>query len=249
MKKLLFASAMAAAATLTATSALAQVTGYAGFSGSTSEVQVSGVEANADAVGVHGAVFAPINETLGVQFDASYTDAEDADGVLAGTAHLIGNLGDQMRVGAFVGAAEFADETAVAGGVEGQVNYDRVTLAANAAYGTVDEFDLDIWGVSGEARFFASDNFRIDGGLGWASADADGFEAEGWTAGLGGEARFYGPASVFLAYNYAELDELDVAANTITLGMRFSFDGSLKERDRAGASFGGIQNLLTIASF
>ena len=142
-----------------------------------------------------------------------------------------------MRVGAFVGAAEFADETAVAGGVEGQVNYDRVTLAANAAYGTVDEFDLDIWGVSGEARFFASDNFRIDGGLGWASADADGFEAEGWTAGLGG------------AYNYAELDELDVAANTITLGMRFSFDGSLKERDRAGASFGGIQNLLTIASF
>lgn len=248
MKKILFASAMAAA-TLMSTSALAAATGYAGFSGSTTEVQVLGVEENVDAVGVHGAVFAPINDTLGVQVDASYTDAEEADGVLAGTVHLVGELGEEMRVGAFVGAAEFADETAIAGGVEGQVNYEKVTLAGNVAYGTVDEFDLDIWGVAGEARFFASDNFRIDGGLGWASADAEGFEAEGWTAGIGGEARFYGPASVFLAYNYAEVDELDVSANTITLGMRFSFDGSLKERDRAGASFGGIQNLLTIASF
>ena len=171
MKKVLFATAMTAA-TLMSTSALAAATGYAGFSGSTSEVQVSGVEANADAVGVHGAVFAPINETIGVQVDASYTDAEDADGVLAGTVHLVGDLGDQMRVGAFLGAAEFADETAIAGGVEGQVNYEKVTLAGNVAYGTVDEFDLDIWGVAGEARFFASDNFRIDGGLGWASADA-----------------------------------------------------------------------------
>lgn len=248
MKKILFATAMAAA-TLTATSALAAATGYAGVSGSTTKVQVSGDEAHVDALGVHGAVFAPINETIGIQVDASYTDAEDSEGVAVGTVHLIGDLGEQMRIGAFVGAAEVADETAIAGGVEGQVHYDRVTLAANAAYATVDEYDLDVWGLSGEARFFVNDNVRIDGGIGWASADAEGFEAEGWTAGLGAEARFYGPASVFLAYNYAEADELDVTANTITLGMRFSFDGSLKERDRAGASFGGIQNLLTIASF
>lgn len=248
MNKLLFATALAAAA-FASSQALAQTSGYVGVSSSVSQIQVAGAEDTATGVGVSGAVAFPLGDSLAVQLDAGYSDSDEADGAFTGTAHLLGNVGDDIRVGAFVGGAEVMDETAIAGGVEGQVNYDRATLAANAAYGTVDDLDLDIWGVSGEGRFFLTDDVRIDAGLGWASADADGFEAEGWTAGVGGEARFVGPFSVFLAYDYAELDELDVSANTVTLGLRVNFDGSLKERDRSGPSFRGIGNLLQVARF
>jgi hypothetical protein len=252
MRKALFATAMTVAV-LGASPAFAQATGYVGAAVNWGEVQVAGEEANGEGYTLSSAVSAPIGAALSVQADAAYADSfdnDDVDGVLSGSAHLVGNLGEDMRLGAFVTAADVADETALGGGVEGQVNFERSTLAGTAAYATVDELDIDAWGLSGEYRFFATDNFRIDGSLSWASIQTPIGDTEAWGAGLGGE---FKPAdsmfSVFGGWNYTEADELDVAANAFALGVRVNFGGSLMDRDRSGPSFNGAGSLLSLANF
>lgn len=248
MKKTLFATAFTVAA-LACAPAFAQATGYVGVSAGYGEAEFGGFEADGEAFGVEGAVAAPISERLSVQVGASYSDAESTDGVFAGSAHLIGEL-DGGRIGGFVGMADVMDETLVMGGVEGQAHLEQVTLAGTLTYGTVDDLDLDLWGVGAEARFFASDNFRIDGSLGWVSLDAGGGEADAWTAGVGGEYQFAGPVSVFGGYTHVEINDFDASADVFSVGVRFNFGGgALRDRDRAGASFGGAQALASIAAF
>jgi hypothetical protein len=249
MKKILFASAIAAAAFASST-AFAQVTGYGGVAVNWGQVQVSGAEDNFSGVTASGAVLAPVGAGLAVQADAAYVDSADMDGALSGAVHLIGNVGEDMRVGAFVSASEVDNETALGGGFEGQAQFDNSTLAATIGYAKVDEFDVSGWGVNGEYRYFFTDNVRVDGSLGWASFDTPLGDTEAWAAGLGAEFKqANSPLSVFGGWSYTEANELDVAANTFTLGLRYNFGGSLKERDRSGPSFDGANGILSLANF
>jgi hypothetical protein len=249
MNKILFASAIAAAA-LASTSAFAQVSGYAGAAVNWGQAQVPGDDQDFNSLSASAAVLAPITTGLAVQADAAYVDSADMDGALSGALHLIGNVGDDMRVGAFVSASQFDDETALGGGVEGQAEFDSSTLAATIGYAKVDEFDVSAWGVNGEYRYFVNDNIRVDGSLGWASFDTPLGNSEAWGAGLGAEFKqAASPLSVFGGWSYTEDKDFDVAANTLTIGVRYNFGGSLKERDRTGPSFDGANGILSLANF
>ena len=49
----------------------------------------------------------------------------------------------------------------------------RYTLAGRVSYSSVDDTDVDAWGLSGEYRLFSSDNLRFDLGAGLSLNDAD----------------------------------------------------------------------------
>ncbi len=249
MRKTLFAS-VAAAVTFAALPAFA-ASGYAGAAVNWGEVQVAGDDDWDVGYNVSGSVSAPISEAMSVQADASYSDAEDSDGVFSGALHLVGDLDGGIRVGAFVAGADVQDETLFGGGLEGQVQFERSTLGATVAYATIDDLDVDMWGIGGDYRFFVNDNLRVDGGLSWASIDTPIGDTEAWGAGVGGEFKPSNtPFSVFGGWSYSEADELDVSANTFSLGVRVSFgNATLKDRDRDGPSFNGANGLLSLASF
>ena len=104
--------------------------------------------------------------------------------------------------------------------------------------------------MSAGGRYFFSDRLRLDGGLGYLSGDFGGAEAEGWTGGLGGEVQFEGPVSIFGGLNRTDVEDFDLTVDTVSLGVRYNFGGgTLRDRDRTGAAFGGISDLARIASF
>lgn len=241
MKNLLLATACAVA-TLAAAPAFAQPTGYVGASLGYAEADFAGTEVDGESYGVHGALDFDLNDALSAQFSGSYSDAKDTDGVLTGTAHLVSNL-EGGRIAGFVGAADIEDATMYAYGLQGDINMERNTIALGAAFATIDDADVDFWALTAENRFFVNDNFRIDAGLGWVDGDFGGTEANAWNANLGAEYQFNENISAFGAYTHLDIDDADTDVDAITIGVRFNFGGSLKDRDRSGASFGGIDRL------
>lgn len=253
MKNVLFASAAVAALALAAPAlAQSQPVGSVGASYSHSEVELGGLEADGDLFAVDGVVAFEAGDAWTVTFDGAVTyddDAVDDEFSLVGTGHLSRELGD-ARVGGFVGLADAGDETLVAGGFEAEKYMGDVTLAGMVGYGQIDDVDADLWGARGEVRYFVSDNFRLDGGLGLARVDAAGAEADLWSVGVGGEYQFAGtPWSLTAGYSHAEADDFDVSADTLSVGVRYSFGGDLRARDRAGAGLGGVNKLFGLTSF
>lgn len=236
MKNVLFASAALAAVAFAAPAFAQDASGFVG--GSYTYTDAEGLES--DTWGLDGAVaFAPA-ESLGVQFDAGYARTEvesfDAEDAYNANIHLF-TRNDSWAFGGFAGLTEADDTTAWNLGVEGATYLDNLTLAGALAYGSSDDLGVDAWGVGGEARYFVTDNFRLNAGLGWADAEDDSV----LSLGLGGEYQLSStPFSVHYAYNHFKFDQADIETDQFTIGMRVSFGGqSLKGRDRSGASFTG----------
>ena len=179
MKNILFASA-AAAALFAAAPALAQSTGSVGAGFSHSEIELGGLDADADIWTVDGNVAFQASPAWTVTLDGAVAYDDDAasdEFSVAGTAHLTRDLGD-ARVGGFAGLADAGGETAWAAGLEGAKYLDRVTLVGQVAYGEVDDTDLTV--------------------------------------------------------------------DTFNVGLRYSFGGDLRARDRSGADLGGIDSLFSV---
>ncbi len=245
MKNALFASAAVAALTLAAPS-FAQSVGSVGANYSHSEVEIGALEAEGDIIAVDGNVAFEVTPAWTVTLDGAVSyddDATDDEFGLTGTGALTYDLSNS-RVGAFLGAADQGDATLVGGGVVAETNMQNVTLSGQAGYGQVDDIDVDVWGLNGEARYFVSDNFRLDGSLGYVSAESGGVDADGWLFGVGGEYQLAAsPISFTAGYTHGELNDLDVSADTFSVGVRYSFGGDLRARDRAGANVGGLDRL------
>jgi opacity protein-like surface antigen len=252
MKTTLFATAFAVAAAMCAPAFaqdLGAGSGYIGASISHTEVDVLSMQDEFETFGVHGALYTPIRDDLGAQLNFGYADADEADGSLSGSAALVTNL-DGGRIAGFVGATEVADETMMAYGLQGDLHLTDITLTGGATFATIDEFDTDLWLLSGGGRYFVSDTFRIDAGVGYASGDVGGTEAEVWTGGVGAEVQFNGPLSLFGGYNRIDVRDIDAAADTVSIGVRYNFGGgTLRDRDRTGAAFGGVSDVARIAAF
>ena len=106
-----------------------------------------------------------------------------------------------------------------------------------------DAFDADIWAVRGEVRHFVTDNFRLTGSLGYATVDV-GPNIDTWNAGVEAEYQFAEtPFSVVAGYEHADSDDINSNADTFRIGFRYTFGGTLKDRDQSGASLGSASKL------
>ncbi len=200
---------------------------------------VGAVYGNADVDGLGDANFYGVEGAFGgpnYEFDLSFTDSDESDSALSGAAHLL-SRNDSHLLGAFVGVSNASDSTSWTIGGEGNIYMDNVTFAGAIGYSSNDDIDTDGYGVNGEARLFLSDNFRLQAGAGFARVDTAGLEDDAISFGLGGEYQFAGaPVSLALYWDRSELSDADITAETLTLGVRYNFGGSLRDRDRTGAS-------------
>jgi hypothetical protein len=245
MKTKLFAAA-AIMAVAFAAPAFAQSVGSVGAAYNWNKFEVGPFDAEGSSLNLDGSVAmktqSPWTVTLNGAANIADNDVSD-ETTLSGAAHATYAFED-ARLGGFVAASNPASETLWAVGVEGQKYLGKVTLAGVLAYGQIDDVDADLYGARGEVRYFVTDDFRLDAGLGYAKVDANGGDTDAWTAGVGGEYKFAAsPWSLFGAYDHTELNDFDVTSDAIKLGVRYTFGGSLKARDNAGADLADINAL------
>lgn len=225
MKKVTILGA-AAFALMAATSANAQ--NYVGAVYGNSDVDGFG---DSDFYGVEGAFGGPNYE-----FDLSFADSDESDSAISGAAHLL-SRSDSHLLGAFVGITDGSDSTTWTVGGEGNIYMDNVTFAGAIGYASNDDVDTDGYGINGEARLFPSDNLRLQASAGFAAVDIAGIDDDVVSFGLGGEFQFDGsPVSLALNWDHSELSDADITSETLTFGLRYNFGGTLRDRDRTGAS-------------
>lgn len=248
MKLRMFATAAVVAAAAVAAPAFAQTVGSVGVSAAHTEVE----DFDGQTYAIDGNVALKASENWTVTLNGS---AATFDGDLGDDSAFSGGVaatyaGSDWRVGPFIQGSDAGDTTLWAGGVVGQKYLDNVTLSGAVTYGQIDDVDADIWAINGDVRYFINDNFRINGGLGFAKIDANVADADMWTAGVGAEYQFASsPWSVFGGYDHVEVSDLDVSADTFKIGARYSFGGDLKARDRAGADLPNVTSAFTAGLF
>jgi len=247
MKSVLI-SALSAVALLAVAPAAQAGSGYVGAAYTRAEVDTGFGDDDADGYGIEGAWAFQATPTLGVQVDAAFTDSDGDDNESYGVTGHVHARNDKYLIGGFLGLADVADETVWSAGIEGEKYYNNVTIAGAFGYANADDSDADIWGLDGQVRYFLSDNFRIQGALGYAKVEAGPADDNVWSAGVGGEYQFAAlPISVFGGYAHSEFDDADVSSDAFTIGVRYNFGGSLKDRDRKGASLAGLSSLTSRA--
>ena len=223
----------AAIALMAATSAHAQ-SGHVGLSYQSSD------DTNIDSTAISGSVAAGAN----VQIDGGYAMLEAGGGsdidVWSVGGHLF-SRGEQWLWGGYVGfssldaggGASF-DETTVA--LETQYYMARTTFSGALGYTDADFFTgLKQTALDLELRHFVSDNFSINGNVGFGSIDGVG-TSDGSTYGIGAEAQLgSAPVSIYGGFQHNEIDG-SPGIDSLGIGVRWNFGGgSLFDRDRSGA--------------
>ncbi|MEZ5995315.1 MAG: porin [Hyphomonadaceae bacterium] len=220
--------------------AMAQ-TGYVGANYGNAD---AGGGADADFYGIDGAVAFAGSGALSFEVDAGWADSNDADATYGLTGHVFAR-NDSHLFGGFVGVSDTDSSTTWLAGLEANKYFENWTLAGAVYYGNNDDANADGYGVNVEARAFINDNFRIDGSVGYANVDAGGGDNDATRLGVGGEYQFASmPISVRAGYANTDFDGGDV--DTWTIGVRYNWGGTLRDRDRNGASQAG---LVGVASF
>lgn len=244
MNKNLFAAAAAVALLGSAVAANAQTVGHVGANYSRTDLDVAGFDADADVYQLEGAVRFDAG-SLGAQVDGAITNYDGDETSFGVTGHLNTKVGSGL-VGGFAGVETSDDITFWGLGLDAQANLSPVTsLYGQAGYGTSDDLgDADFWAVRGEIRHFVSDNLRLQGSLGYTRIDVSGGDADGWNAGVEAEYQFAEtPFSVVAGYDHFDSNDLSSNADTFRIGVRYTFGGTLKDRDQSGASLGSVGRL------
>lgn len=254
MKKYLFASAMSLSVLVAAPAFAAP--GIVGAAATHTEVDVLGFEGDGAAYNIFGGYVQPLSEGLALQVDGdvTFTDVDGAEDetVLSGAAHLY-HGSETGKVGGFAGFSNADEYTVWSAGAEGQLFLEQVNLGGALGYFNVEDLDVDGFGVSGTATFFATDNFALSGTAGYASAEIEDLDVDldGWNVGVGAEYQFAAaPVSVFAAYSRTDIEDVDLEADSFSIGVAYSFgSATLKERERSGPSLGGLGGLAGMFAF
>lgn len=190
---------------------------------------------DSDFYSAEGAVAFIGSGSIVFEVDAAVVDSDEADTGYGLTGHVY-SRNDSHLFGGFVGVADSDDSTTWVAGLEANKYFDNWTLAGAVFYGENDDLNADGYGANVEARVFLNDNFRLNGNVGYASVDAGaGNDDDAVTLGVGGEYQFEAlPISVTAGYANTDFDGGDVDAWTI--GLRYNWGGTLRDRDRNGAS-------------
>jgi len=208
-------------------------TGYVGAA--YGNVEVDGAD-DADFYGVEGAVAFAGSGSIVFEVDAAITDSDDTDEGYGITGHVY-SRNDSHLFGGFVGIAGSDDSDTWTAGLEASKFYTNWTLAGAVTYASNDDADADGYGINAQARYFVHDNFRVQGNLGWASVDAGAGDDDVFLYGVGAEYQFAAvPISIGAAWAHAEGDDSGAEADSLGLTLRYNWGGTLRDRDRNGAS-------------
>lgn len=246
MKRILFATAIAVA-TMVSAPAFAQ--GFVGAQAAHTEVDAGPVSVDGNVYDVFGKVVTPLNDTLAFQFDGdvNWNDIEGLDHSVAGggAVHLYRET-PANKLGVFGGVAAEDGDNMWYGGAEAQVYpSDNFDLAVSLGYFNDDEVDVEGWTLGGTGTLFLNDNFDVFANAGFGRADVLSMnDVKGWDAGVGLEYQLSGaPISFYGAYDHTDLDDLDAKADTVSVGVTYSWSGSLKERQHRGPSLPGLSGV------
>jgi hypothetical protein len=243
MKKFLLGAAAALA--MTAPGVASAQSAYVDLGYQTSESDIGGTSGDADGWTLGGAAAWGGQNSVGFQVDGLISSAEADGGGDADAWNVGGHLftrNDSFLFGGFAnygnvdvdGAADFDFWTV---GLEGQYYFSRTTLDGSLSFSEGDDADAELTAVDLGLTHFATDNFSFGGGLGFGSIDDGTDNADVLTYGLGAEYQFTSfPISVFGGWQHAEIDDIDADSDTLGIGVRYNFSGSLFERNRSGAS-------------
>ena len=224
--------AAAALAAVVAPGVAAAQTGYVGAVYGNVDPDGAGDE---DFYGIEGAVAFAGSGSIVFEVDAAIVDGDNSDTAYGVVGHVYAR-NDSHLVGGFVGFSDSdATDTTWSAGLEGAKYFDKWTLAGAVYYANNDDADVDGYGVNVEGRYFINDNFRVDAGVGYANADTNAGDNDITTFGVGTEYQFAQmPISIRAGYRMTDGDFGD--ADTITIGVRYNWGGTLRDRDRSGAS-------------
>jgi len=238
MRNWIIGAAAALAAVAAPSVAAAQATGYVGLVYSNSDP--SGATDDVESYGGEGAVAFAGSGSIVFEIDAAVTTTDDTGSGDDETGyglvgHIYGRNSDHL-FGGFVGIVGGEDTETWLAGLEANKYFASWTLAGALFYGNNDDFDVDGWGANVEGRLFLTDNFRLNGNVGWVEVDSGGADDDAMMWGVGGEYQFDAmPISIGAGWNNIDFDAGDV--DTWTVGVRYNFGGTtLRDRDRNGAS-------------
>lgn len=251
IRTLLAAAIAAAAATATPASAETALSAYINGHVDFASIDAGGLDDEFTNYGVGGAVAFAVSGNVGAQLDLDVTALDDDlsdDEIVSGTAHLFHRTSAGL-IGGFLGAASIDGETAWGGGVEGELYQDNLTIGGAVTYATMDDSDLDAWGLNGHVRYFYSDNLYAQADAGYANIDAGGGDGDAWTVGAGvGYQLDSAPVNFGAHVGYLSADDADLDATTVMLTIGYTFTGeSLRTRDRTGASQNGFLSAFSAA--
>jgi hypothetical protein len=232
---------LAALLVFAAPGAAAAATGYVGALYSNVDVEH---EDASDAWGVQGAVAFEGSSDISFEVDAGSSNAADTISRLA--AHVLVR-DESSLVGGFAAVDRSNNDTAWSVGLEANKYFDRWTLASAVAYKDDDDIDASGWGATAQARFFPADNVRLDVHAGYARVDYGGLgQSDVTAAGAGAEYQFEAaPISIAAAYDHADLDH-GQSASAWMVTVRYNWGGTLRDRDRTGASQADMVSLAGI---
>ncbi len=237
MKTQLFAAAAVLAVAVSAP-AFAQNIGSVGAAVDYNNIDTNAGSADGTSVVIDGSVAIPTGSwTITGAADVSIADSDVSQRTVAtGAVHATTVVGNGLRIGGFTALSRPSNDTLWAVGGEAQKYLGNVTLTGLAAYGQSNDLDADLWTVRAGANYFVSDDFRLDAGLGWSNVDGL-VDADIWDINVGGEYKFANTGwSTFAKYTHSEADDLaDLKSDAVKVGLRYTFGGSLKARNAAGA--------------
>jgi hypothetical protein len=180
------------------------------------------------------------------------------------TGHVFART-DKWLAGGFVGQSDFLyGERLIGGGAEGQYYYGRWTFQGAVAYAKEADYVYSgsypsVWSGRADVRYFLTDDLSFSGHAGYTDGSYHyGSSSEHgpklWTVGVGGEYKIakspftvtaeyeHGDATVNYNYSGGGYDHLKLSGDAFTFGVRWTFGGSLFDRDRHGASLNSFKD-------
>ncbi|MGD9968080.1 MAG: hypothetical protein AB7T59_16290 [Hyphomonadaceae bacterium] len=248
MKKFLLGAA--AALTIAAPGVATAQSGYVDLGYANTEGEVAGIDVEGDGWQIGGATAWGGEGSVGVQLDATLGESEDTTSYNIG-GHLF-SRSDSYLFGGFAnygnvdpdGGSDFGLWSI---GLETQWYMDRTTLDGALSYSDAEDIDATLTALDLGLTHFVTDNFSFGGNVGFGDLEVLGADADVMAYGLNAEWQFASaPVSLFGGWNHAEIDDFNSDADTLSIGVRYNWGGSLIERNRSGASLargGGLGRL------
>lgn len=251
MRKMLIAAAAVLAVAVPGVAA-AQ-TGYVDLAYTNTDTDFAGDDVDATSLG--GSVAFSGSHAISFQVDGRYAniDAGGGDVDAIGVGGHVYKRGAQWLWGGYAGYTNFdaaggdIDEWTVA--AETQYYTARGTVSGALSYSDAEDFGggANLVMLEGEYRHFVTDNFSLQGGLGIGSGEIGATDIDVWSGQVGGELQFDRmPISIFAGYRHNSVDAGagDLDTDSVGVGVRYNWGGTLWDRNRGGAGLNRVPGVL-----